>query len=83
LLLDGVVIIEGAVLGVNVGRPIVTNGAFVAKLCGIVSTDRPVVWRGESKLRELAYKHTRTSIQLKRHLVYKKLTQILNFPQSI
>jgi len=30
--LDGVVIVggEGAVLGVNVGCPIVTNGAFVA-----------------------------------------------------
>jgi len=30
--LDGAVIIEGdgAVLGVNVGSPIVTNGAFVA-----------------------------------------------------
>jgi len=30
--LDGMVIVggEGAVLGVNLGRPIVTNGAFVA-----------------------------------------------------
>jgi len=30
--LDGVVIVEGewAVLGVNLGRPILTNGAFVA-----------------------------------------------------
>jgi len=25
---------EGAVLGVKLGRPIVTNGAFVAYLCG-------------------------------------------------
>jgi len=34
--LDGVVIIkgEGAVLGVNLGHPIVTNGEFVALLCG-------------------------------------------------
>jgi len=33
--LDGVVIIEGewAVLGVNLGHPIITNGVFVAQLC--------------------------------------------------
>jgi len=33
--LDGVVIVEGkgAVFGVNLGRPIVTNGHFVAYLC--------------------------------------------------
>jgi len=33
-LLDGVVIVEGegAVLGVNLGRPIVTNGDFVMRL---------------------------------------------------
>ena len=32
--LDGVVIVEGerAVLGVNLGRPIVTNGYFVTRL---------------------------------------------------
>ena len=36
--LDGVVIIKGewAVLGVNVGRPIVTNRDFFAYLCGNV-----------------------------------------------
>jgi len=34
---------EGAVLGVNVGRPIVTNGDFVASLCGIAYSDRAVV----------------------------------------
>ena len=32
--IDGVVIVEeeGAVLGVNLGRPIVTNGAFASAL---------------------------------------------------
>jgi len=38
---------EGAVSGVNLGRPIVTNGAFVASLCGSAYRDRAVVWRGE------------------------------------
>ena len=38
---------EGAVLEVNVGRPIVTNGAFVASLCRSAYCDRAVVWRGE------------------------------------
>jgi len=33
--------------GVNVGRPIVTNGDFVASLCGSACNDRAVVWRGE------------------------------------
>ena len=32
---------------VNVGRPIVTNGDFVASLCGSALSDRAVVWRGE------------------------------------
>ena len=34
--LDGVVIVigEGVVFGVNLGRPIVTNEAFIAYLCG-------------------------------------------------
>ena len=37
---------EGAVWGVNLRRPIVTNGDFVASLCGIAYSDRAVVWRG-------------------------------------
>ena len=38
---------EGAVWGVNLWRPIVTNGDFVASLCGSTYSDRAVVWRGE------------------------------------
>ena len=39
---------EGAVWGgVNVRRPIVTNGDFVASLCGSAYSDRAVVWHGE------------------------------------
>ena len=34
-------------LGVNLRRPIVTNGEFVASLCGSTYSDRAVVWRGE------------------------------------
>jgi len=34
-------------LGVNLRRPIVTNGDLVASLCGIAYSDRSVVWRGE------------------------------------
>jgi len=32
---------------VNVGRPVVTNGDFVAWLCGSAYSDRAVVWRSE------------------------------------
>ena len=41
-------IVEGewAVLGGNLGRPIVTNGDFVAYLCGSACSDRAVVWGG-------------------------------------
>jgi len=38
---------EGAVSGVNLGRPIVTNWDFVASLCGSTYSDRAVVWHGE------------------------------------
>jgi len=38
---------EGAVWGVNLLRPIVTNRDFVASLCGSAYSDRAVVWRGE------------------------------------
>jgi len=39
---------KGAVWGrVNLWRPIVTNGEFVASLCGIAYSNRAVVWRGE------------------------------------
>ena len=31
----------------NLRRPIVTNGEFVALLCGIAYSDRAVVWRGD------------------------------------
>ena len=31
----------------NLLRPIVTNGDFVASLCGSAYSDRAVVWRGE------------------------------------
>ena len=31
-------------LGVNLQRPIVTNGDFVASLCGSAYSDRAVVW---------------------------------------
>jgi len=34
-------------LGVNLRRPIVTNGDFVASLCENAHNDRAVVWRGE------------------------------------
>ena len=34
-------------LRVNLRHPIVTNGDFVASLCGIAYSDRAVVWRGE------------------------------------
>jgi len=34
-------------LGVNLWRPIVTNGEFVASLCESAYNDRAVVWRGE------------------------------------
>jgi len=34
-------------LGVNLRRPIVTNGDFVASLCGSAYSDRAVVWRDE------------------------------------
>ena len=40
-------IVEGAVWGVNLRCPIVTNGDFVASLCGSAYSDRAVVWRGE------------------------------------
>jgi len=32
-------------LGVNLRRPIVTNGDFVASLCGSAYNDRAFVWR--------------------------------------
>jgi len=38
---------EGAVWGVNMWRPIVTNGDFVVSLCGSAYSDRAVVWRDE------------------------------------
>jgi len=31
-------------LGVNLRRPIITNGDFVASLCGIAYSDRTVIW---------------------------------------
>jgi len=34
-------------LGVNLRRPIITNGEFVASLCGSAYCDRAVVWCGE------------------------------------
>jgi len=34
-------------LGVNLRRSIVTNGDFVASLCGSAYSDGAVVWRGE------------------------------------
>ena len=34
-------------LGVNLRRPIITSGDFVASLCGSAYSDRAVVWRGE------------------------------------
>jgi len=36
-----------AVWGLNLRRPIVTNGDFVASLCESTYNDRAVVWRGE------------------------------------
>jgi len=38
---------KGTVLGMNLGHPILTNGAFVASLCGSAYSDRAVVWQGE------------------------------------
>ena len=38
---------EGAVWGVNLQHPIITNGDFVASLCGSAYSDRAVVWHGE------------------------------------
>jgi len=38
---------EGAVLGVNLGCPIVTNGEFVVSLCESAYSDRAVIWCGE------------------------------------
>jgi len=34
-------------MGVNLRRPTVTNGDFVASLCGSAYSDRAVVWHGE------------------------------------
>ena len=34
-------------LGVNLRHPIITNGDFVASLCGNAYSDRAVIWRGE------------------------------------
>jgi len=34
-------------LGVNSRHPIITNGDFVASLCGSAYSDRAVVWCGE------------------------------------
>ena len=33
--------------GVNLGRPILTNGKFDAQWCGNVCTNRAVAWSGE------------------------------------
>ena len=38
---------EGAVLGVNLQCPIITNRDFVVSLCGSAYSNRAVVWRGE------------------------------------
>jgi len=38
---------ERGSLGVNLRRPIITDGYFVASLCGSAYSDRAVVWRGE------------------------------------
>jgi len=38
---------ERGSMGVNLRHPIVTNGDFVATLCGSAYSDRAVVWRGE------------------------------------
>jgi len=35
---------EGTVSGVNLGHPIVTNGAFVVSLCGSAYSDQAVIW---------------------------------------
>jgi len=45
----GMVIVEGegTVCDVNLRRPIITNGDFVALLCGSAYSDRAVVWCGE------------------------------------
>jgi len=34
-------------LGVNLWRPIVTNGDFVASMCESTYNNRAVIWRGE------------------------------------
>jgi len=38
---------ERCSLGVNLRRPIITNGDFVASLCGSAYSNRAVVWCGE------------------------------------
>jgi len=38
---------RGSFGGVNLWRPIITNGDFVASLCGSAISDRTVVWHGE------------------------------------
>jgi len=38
---------EGADFGVNLRRPILTNGDFVASLCESAYSDQAVVWHGE------------------------------------
>jgi len=38
---------RGSLGEVNLRRPIMTNGDFVASLCGSAYSDRAVVWRGE------------------------------------
>jgi len=38
---------EGAVWGLKLRRPIITNGDFVASLCGSAYSDRAVVWWSE------------------------------------
>jgi len=37
----------GDSFGMNVGHPIVTNGAFVASLCGSAYSDQAFVWHGK------------------------------------
>jgi len=38
---------RGSLGGLNMRRPIITNGKFVASLCGSAYSDRAVVWHGE------------------------------------
>jgi len=53
-------------LGVNLRRPVVTNGDFVASLCGSAYSDRAVVWRGEwSGLRHLCVRWKSTCLKRK------------------